>query len=302
MPIGKYAILEMHSGGSNMIEINQLKQLICIAENNTITEASTKLHISQSALSRSMQRLEADLNVELFDHKKNKISINKNGLLVVEHARKIIDNINTMIEEVQEQDKSFSTINVGSGTPAPLWDIEPIIVSLYPQVEVNSKIMDDDLLLNELLNDKFQFIITPNEISHKDVICIPYLEEDLYLSIPPTHPYHDKKEISFKDMAGETMLVYSNIGFWYNLHLKTMPNTQFILQDERNAFLKIVKSSTLPSFTTNLSIKREGKTKGRIVIPFSDDLAHVTFYFSLLKKNKQKYHDLIKTIENYYDF
>lgn len=292
----------MHSGGNHMIDLNQLEQLICIAENNTITEAATQLHISQSALSRSMQRLEKELNVELFQHSKNKIVINENGLLVVEHAKKIIKNIDKMIHEVQQQDRVLSTINIASGTPAPLWDIEPIITSLYPYITIHTQLIEDHLLLNELLHHKFQFIITPFEIKHKDILCVPYLEEDLYLSIPPTHPLHDKKEVSFQDLDGETMLIYSQIGFWYDLHLKTMPNTQFILQDERHAFLKLVTSSTLPSFTTNLSIKREGKPEDRVIIPFTDDLAHVIFYFSTLNKNKQKYIELIHKIENYYDY
>lgn len=292
----------MHSGGNHMIDLNQLEQLICIAENNTITEAANQLHISQSALSRSMQRLENELNVELFQHSKNKVTMNENGLLVVEHAKKIIKNIDKMIYEVQQQDRVLSTLNIASGTPAPLWDIEPIITSLYPHMTIHTQLIEDHLLLNELLHHKYQFIITPFEIKHKDILCLPYLEEDLYLSIPPTHLLHDRKEVSFQDLDGETMLIYSQIGFWYDLHLKTMPNTQFILQDERHAFLKLVNSSTLPSFTTNLSIKREGKPKNRVIIPFTDDLAHVTFYFSILNKNKQKYIELIHKIENYYDY
>ena len=58
-----------------------------IAENKTISKAAKELLISQPALSRSMQRLESDLGVELFDHYKNKIVLNKNGELAVKHAQ-----------------------------------------------------------------------------------------------------------------------------------------------------------------------------------------------------------------------
>ncbi len=47
-----------------MIELNQLEQLIYIAENKTISKAAKELLISQPALSRSMQRLESDLGVD----------------------------------------------------------------------------------------------------------------------------------------------------------------------------------------------------------------------------------------------
>ena len=44
-----------------MIELNQLVQLIAIANYGTLSRASEELHISQPALSRSMQKLETNL-------------------------------------------------------------------------------------------------------------------------------------------------------------------------------------------------------------------------------------------------
>lgn len=95
-----------------MIEFNQLKQLICIAENKTLSNAAQKLFISQPALSRSMQRLEEDLQVQLFDHYKNKIVLNQNGELVVKHAKKILKDMDKMIENVQKFDKSMHSLSL----------------------------------------------------------------------------------------------------------------------------------------------------------------------------------------------
>ena len=55
-----------------MIDTQQLEQLIFIAEHGTLSKAAEKLHVSQPAVSRSMQRLENDLGVVLFDRQKNK--------------------------------------------------------------------------------------------------------------------------------------------------------------------------------------------------------------------------------------
>ena len=84
--------------------------------------------------------------------------------------------------------------------------------------------------------------------------------------------------------------------------MKTMPNTNFLMQTDRTTFNEIVKTSTLPSFTSNLSIKREGKPNNRIIIPFSDEEAHVTFFLVMLKEDKKKYDDLICKIDTYYDY
>ena len=137
------------------------------------------------------------------------------------------------------------------------WDIEPILKELYPHIEVQSEIINQDDLIPSLKNKDYHLVITPFEVNDKDILCIPYIEEDLYLSIPPMHYLKDKKEVSFHELDGETMLLYSNIGFWHDMHIRTMPNTKFLFQNERSTFTEIVKASTLPSFTSNLSIKRD---------------------------------------------
>ena len=60
-----------------MIEFNQLKHLVAIAKNKTISKAAEELLISQPGLTKSMQRLEEDLGLSLFNRKKNKITVQK---------------------------------------------------------------------------------------------------------------------------------------------------------------------------------------------------------------------------------
>lgn len=71
-----------------MFEFYQLEQLIAFAECGTLSGAAEKLLLSQTALSRSMQRLENEIQVPLFIRHKNKIELNENGVLAVEHAKK----------------------------------------------------------------------------------------------------------------------------------------------------------------------------------------------------------------------
>lgn len=285
-----------------MIELNQLEQLICIAKNKTISKAAQELLISQPALSRSMQRLESDLGVELFDHYKNKIELNKNGELVVKHAQKIIKSIQTMVDDVQEFDRSFHTISIATCSPAPMWDIEPLIKELYPQISIQTAVINKKDLLTKLKAKEYHLVITPKYIDDSQCFCIPYIEEDLLLSLPLNHPLASKKEIKFHDLDGQTMLLYSNIGFWHDLHMQKTPKTKYLLQEERLTFNEIVKASTLPSYTSNLSIKREGKMSDRVILPIDEDEAHVTYYVVMLKENKKKYKELIDKIDHYYDY
>lgn len=83
-----------------MFELTQLEQLIAFSECETLSKTAEILLISQPALSRSMQKLESDIGVTLFDRTKNKISLNDNGHMAVEYAKQIISDSHNMIKQI----------------------------------------------------------------------------------------------------------------------------------------------------------------------------------------------------------
>ena len=115
-----------------VFDIYQLEQLLAFAECGTLSGAAERLHLSQPALSRSMQRLEAELQVPLFHRQKNKIEFNENGRMAADCARQVLDKCQDMISRVQAFDRSQRTILVGSCAPMPLWEIPPVLSDLYP--------------------------------------------------------------------------------------------------------------------------------------------------------------------------
>ena len=102
-----------------MFELYQLEQLLVVSECGTLSQAAEQLHLSQSALSRSMQRLKAELQVTLFTRQKNRIELNECGRMAVEHARRIVEQARDMAFHIQAFDRSQRTILVGSCAPAP---------------------------------------------------------------------------------------------------------------------------------------------------------------------------------------
>lgn len=279
-----------------MPELSQLKYLVCISENKTMSKAAEILHISQPALSRSMQKMEEELGVELFTHTGNRVSLNNNGKLAVRHAKKILKEMDTMKDEIIALDQSSHTISIATCTPSPLWTLEPLIHKIYPEMLVKSHVCNTEKLLSELYKKESQIVLSTEPVCSSDVLCLPYTREDLMLSLPENHPLSSRKVIHFNDLAGETMLLYSKIGFWHDLHARKTPHTRYLLQDERSIFNEIVKSSALPSYTTNLAIQKEGPATNRIIIPIDEPEAHVTYYLVMLKKNRIHYKKLLEEI------
>ena len=260
-----------------MFELYQLEQLLAVATCGTLSNAAEQLHISQPALSRSMQRLEAELQVSLFTRQKNKIELNENGRMAVDYARKIMEQSQDMISRIQAFDRSQRTILFGACAPAPLWEIPALLSDLYPEMTISSEIRENDVLLQGLRDDVYQLIVLPFPVDEPGMICAKYGEEHLFFSLPPAHPLSGSKALYMKDLNGETMLLRNRLGFWRELTVRKMPDTRF-LEQEDVAFDELVKFSALPSFATDLWLNREGNHVNRVNIPILDEEANVSYY------------------------
>lgn len=281
-----------------MFELNQLEQLLTIAETGTVSKAAELLHLSQPALSRSIQRLEKELQVPLFDRQKNKVILNANGKLALKYARKLIEEANAMSVKLQAFERSQHTLSLGSCAPAPLWQLTPILSQLYPDMTIQSEIKLHEQLLSGLQNDTYQIIITTTPSEYADILSLQYLDEHLYVALPPAHPLSVHKRLSLSDLNGQNILILSKIGFWYDICKEKMPNSMFLVQEEVPILNELKKSSTLPSFSTNLTVHQEDGQGKRVLIPLIDSEVNVTYYCHIKSADIKQLKRFIAALKN----
>lgn len=253
----------------------------------TLSGAAEQLHLSQPALSRSMQRLESEIGVSLFIRHKNKIQLNENGQLAVAYAKKITEQAHSMVSGIRDYDRKRHTISIGSCAPAPLWKILPALSDLYPDMTVASDIRPSDILVQGLRNEIYHMAVLPHLIEIEGTASCQYGEEHLFFSLPPAHPLSGSSPLHLQDLNGETMLLRSHLGFWEHVMNEKMPDTHFLVQEETSAFDELVKASALPSFTSDLATQREGEVPNRIQISIADEEANVTYYLYFRLKERQ---------------
>lgn len=281
-----------------MPDIYQLEYLLAIAEHGTLSKAAEELHLSQSALSRSMQKLESELQVTLFERRKNKIELNQNGKLAVECAGKVVAQLQEMTERIRIFDRNSRTISAGSCAPAPLWDIIPILSGAYPNMTISAEIQEQDKLLQGLRDGLYHIIITSFPLSEPDLYCRAYSEEQLFFTLPPEHALSGEKALHFADLDGANMLLRSKIGFWYDITISKMPSTKFFLQDDDYTFRELLNASALPSFTSDIMLRRDGNTSNRVAIPIIDEEAHTTYYLCCLDREKARLDPFLRRVWN----
>ena len=78
--------------------LKQLRYIVTVAETGNITEAAGKLFIAQPSLTASIQELEKEFGIRIFERGKKGISLTKEGEEFLGYARQVLDQTN-LIEE-----------------------------------------------------------------------------------------------------------------------------------------------------------------------------------------------------------
>lgn len=284
-----------------MIETSLLEHLVAFYDYKTLSAAAEHLLTSQPALSRSMRKLEEDFGVPLFERSKNRLLLNKNGILAAESARQILNEQEAMIARVRTLDRSRRTIAVGSVAPGPLMDLSPMLSAEYEDRTISTELCKEEELIPMLKQGIFQLIILRKVPAEDEICACPCGSEHLYVSLPESHPLASRKSVSFAEMDGTEFLQISNVGIWEDIKKAEMPHARIYLQKDNSAIKAIAAVSSMATFKTDISSRHYAPEPGRVAIPFSDESATVHFWCCAMKKDERIYRIWFKALEARYN-
>lgn len=72
------------------MKLNEIRTFVAVAEAQSVQEAGNRLGLTQSAVSRLIQRLEAELGVILFDRQTKPLALTRDGERALAHARRVL--------------------------------------------------------------------------------------------------------------------------------------------------------------------------------------------------------------------
>jgi len=99
------------------MHIDSLKCFLHIVEEKSISKAAVKAHISQSAASQMLHKLEEQLGYELLNRSNKGVSLTPHGEIVLKYIQKIDKNYDSMISELTGFDANNQHITI-KGTPS----------------------------------------------------------------------------------------------------------------------------------------------------------------------------------------
>jgi len=212
-----------------MMELRHLRYFVIVAEEQNVTRAAARLHVSQPPLSRQIRDLEAELGVELFHRTAKSLALTEAGKIFLNEARSILLRVDQAIDTVRTvADRNRGTLHVGYA-PSLTVRLLPTALMLFerthPGVRVSLHDLSTEECLQRLAAGKIDLALTVRPpasrmrgLAFEDIACYP-----LCCAVATSHPLATKKIVSVRQLKNERFIVYSRDDYpEYHDSLKTL--------------------------------------------------------------------------------
>ena len=119
----------------------RLKVFRSVAKNLSFTKASQELFVSQPAITKHIQELEAAYQTRLFDRQGSRISLTESGHLLLEHCERILEDYKRLEYEMHLLHNEYTGgLKLGASTTIAQYVLPPLLASFigkFPQVSLS---------------------------------------------------------------------------------------------------------------------------------------------------------------------
>lgn len=189
-----------------------LDTFLAVAKEGSFTSASDTSYISHTAIRKQIEKLEAQLDVRLFDRSSKGVRLTKAGQVLYTEAQRLKKEEALAVKRVREAYRAAPvTLRVGTSVLYPchfFMDIWDRIRDSYSEYQLKIIPFDDDREMLGNTGKKFDFLIGAYD-SNLDKLY-SFIQIGCYrfsLAVPRSNPLSIKKILSFDDLSGESLMI-----------------------------------------------------------------------------------------------
>lgn len=195
------------------MELRQIQYFIEVAKLEHVTEASYVLHVAQSAVSRQIFKLEAELGVDLFIRDGRKVRLTPIGKMFLNHMEQALKVIEKAQQEIGEfLDPQKGTVRIGF--PSSLAShMLPMVISafreLYPQVQFQLQHGSYRELIDLVSKGTLNLsLIGPVPKDSKQINGDTLFLENIVALLPADHPLADQPSLKLSQLRGDMFVLF----------------------------------------------------------------------------------------------
>ena len=190
------------------MELVQLKYFKAVAQYQSFTKAAEMLHITQSALSKAISRLEDEAGMQLFNRSGNRITLNSFGRLFLTRVEQSLSELEDGLRELRERsglEQGRVSIAVSETVIFP--KLIDQFLTMHPDVSLKIQLLPPSLMQEQLISGELDFAVSDDNISAADIIWEPLYRDRMSVMLPVDHPLAVRDKIYLDELKNERFVV-----------------------------------------------------------------------------------------------
>lgn len=273
------------------MDFTELESFKIIAETGSLTKAARLLHVSQPAMSAMLKKFEEELGVELFDRSPNRIYLNKTGEIALIHVKTILRNMEQMKADLLSAAQQNLTLFIAFCDPGVRWFCVPRFSLTHSEIQLKDDLYEGNEAIKLLTERVYDLIVTPEKLQDNRIQSLPFLSDQVYLSVPENSNLLGHESISIREIP-EQPLLYPQIGGYFLSQMEQVIETDHLpltlVKNNYNITQHLIRTTNFLATISTLSMDLRNDGTHRALIPMNDPELNVLYYISFMKSNKEK--------------
>lgn len=195
------------------MELRQIQYFIEVARREHVTEAAVALHIAQSAVSRQIFNLEAELGVDLFIREGRNVKLTPIGRLFLEHMQQAMQMIEKAKREVEESlDPEKGTVRIGFPSSLAAYTLPTVVSAFresYPHVKFQLRQGAYHSLIESVIKGDIDLaLLGPMPRDVKGIKGQILFLENIVALLPADHPLAGKSSITLHQLRNDSFVLF----------------------------------------------------------------------------------------------
>lgn len=193
------------------MHIDNLKYFYDIATTKNISFVAKKSHISQSALSQQLMKLEDKLDTKLLERSNKGVNLTPEGEIILKYSKTILTSYTRMLEELDAYKHSKKSLNIHSLSYVKNFILPELIVDIKNTFEdyiINIASIEDPFNEESLNSSSFDILIGSEKILREDVVCQKLFDDEFVALASPN--FNGKTEYALEDLTSIPLIMVNN--------------------------------------------------------------------------------------------
>ena len=193
------------------VTLRQLRVFIEVARLQSFSRAGSEIGLTQSAVSRCVRELEAEIGLKLIDRTTREVQLTDVGGNLVASVSRLLGDLDDALREIREIGEQRRGRVMVAASPTIACRLMPNIVAAcgkqFPYVTLGLRDDVQSDVVRKVKSGEVDFGVVIGPLSADDLLTEPLMTDSFCLVSRDDHPLASRAEVAWRELDGERLVM-----------------------------------------------------------------------------------------------